>query len=94
MIARLVEIRLLRVEADITLVPADLGLSPTVGPSTRVVARSESTDGTGDLTGAVEDAQLYLQLGWRLANAPEMPRWVPGDEFEAARKRALEAVAR
>jgi Zn-dependent M28 family amino/carboxypeptidase len=38
-----------------------------------------------DLTGAVEDAQLQLVVGLRIANDPELPRWRPGDEFEKAR---------
>jgi hypothetical protein len=41
-----------------------------------------------DLSGAVEDAQLQLVVGLRIANAPELPRWTPGDEFEKARLRA------
>jgi Zn-dependent M28 family amino/carboxypeptidase len=45
-----------------------------------------------DFSGAVEDAQLYFYLGLKVANAAEMPRWNPGDEFEAARKKALAAV--
>jgi hypothetical protein len=51
-LGRLLGIRLLRLEADITLVPADLG-SSTVGPSHRVVTSSATTDGTGGLTDAV-----------------------------------------
>jgi hypothetical protein len=66
-IARLLGIRLLRAEAHITLVPADLGLSPTVGPSTRVVTNSASTDGTGDLTDAVE---LLAQASRTLDETP------------------------
>jgi hypothetical protein len=52
-LGRLLGIRLLRLEADISLVPADLGSSSTVGPSTRVVTSSPTTDGTGGLTDAV-----------------------------------------
>ena len=51
-LGRLLGIRLLRLEADISLVPADLG-SSTVGPSPRVVTSSPTTDGTGALTDAV-----------------------------------------
>ncbi len=47
-----------------------------------------------DLSGAVEDAQLAFYLGCRLANAAEMPRWKPGDEFEPARKKALAEAAK
>ena len=53
MLGRLLGIRLLRLEADISLVPADLGSSSTVGPSPRVVTSSPTTDGTGGLTDAV-----------------------------------------
>lgn len=42
-----------------------------------------------DLSGAVEDAQLMFYLGLKVANAPRLPAWKPGDEFEAARKKAL-----
>ncbi len=42
-----------------------------------------------DFSGAVEDAQLAFYLGCRVANAPGMPEWIRGDEFEAARKKAL-----
>lgn len=45
-----------------------------------------------NLSGAVEDAQLYLYLGLKVANATALPAWKPGDEFEAARKKALEQV--
>src|SRR6185503_9993997 len=44
-----------------------------------------------DFSGAVEDAQLYLYLGLKVANQTALPAWKPGDEFEAARKKALAA---
>ncbi|HYV65706.1 MAG TPA: M28 family peptidase [Myxococcales bacterium] len=44
--------------------------------------------GDWDLSGAVEDAQLDLVVGLRVANSPTMPQWTPGDEFEKARKTA------
>ena len=49
---------------------------------------SDEYHGDWDLSGAVQDAQLQLLVGLRIANAPSMPRWLPGDEFEAARKTA------
>src|ERR1700682_5084011 len=49
---------------------------------------SDEYHGDWDLSGAVQDAQLQLRVGLRIANAPSMPRWLPGDEFEAARKTA------
>ncbi len=42
-----------------------------------------------DLSGAIEDARLLFRVGLRVAESPELPTWNPGDEFEAARKRAL-----
>jgi Zn-dependent M28 family amino/carboxypeptidase len=45
-----------------------------------------------ELSGAVEDAQLMFYLGLKVGNAPQMPSWKPGDEFEAARKKALAEV--
>ena len=40
--------------------------------------------------GMIQDAQFSFWLGLIVANAPEMPRWNPGDEFEAVRKKQLE----
>lgn len=47
-----------------------------------------------DLSGALEDVHLFLSLGAAVANAPTLPAWTKGDEFEAARKRALQAAGR
>jgi len=53
-LGRLLGIRLLRLEAHISLFPADLSSSSsTIGPSHRVVTSSATTDGTGGLTDAV-----------------------------------------
>jgi Zn-dependent M28 family amino/carboxypeptidase len=53
---------------------------------------SDELRDTWDLSGAVEDVKLLFYLGARVANAPAMPVWNAGDEFEAARKKALEAT--
>ena len=45
-----------------------------------------------DFSGAVEDAQLCFYLGAKVANDPKLPAWNPGDEFEAARKKALASL--
>lgn len=45
-----------------------------------------------DLSGAVEDVQLIYQLTVKLADAPSMPTWTRGDEFEVPRQRSLEAL--
>ncbi|HEU4535726.1 MAG TPA: M28 family peptidase, partial [Polyangiaceae bacterium] len=54
---------------------------------------SDSYDGTWDLSGAVQDAELLWAVARRVADAPGLPAWKPGDEFEAARKAALAAAA-
>jgi len=41
--------------------------------------------------GMVEDARLAFWVGFALAESSDMPAWLPGDEFEAVRKRALGA---
>ncbi len=43
-----------------------------------------------DLSGAIEDIRLLFHVGRRVAEQAEMPQWTPGDEFEAARKTAIE----
>ena len=54
---------------------------------------SDRLDGTWNFDGMIEDAQMDLMDGWLIAQADAMPSWNPGDEFEAARKRALSAAA-
>jgi len=39
--------------------------------------------------GMIEDARLGFEAGVDIANDPKLPAWVPGDEFEAARKAAV-----
>jgi hypothetical protein len=46
-----------------------------------------------NLSGAVEDVRLDFWLGVKVANADRMPEWKKGDEFEAARKKALAEAA-
>jgi Zn-dependent M28 family amino/carboxypeptidase len=50
---------------------------------------TDEIDANWNLEGAVDDVRLLTVLGLRVADAPTMPTWKPGDEFEAARKRAL-----
>jgi Zn-dependent M28 family amino/carboxypeptidase len=54
---------------------------------------SDKLDGTWSFEGMIQDAQLDMMSGWLIAQAQAMPTWKPGDEFEAARKRALAALA-
>ncbi len=42
--------------------------------------------------GMIEDAQLDMLSAWVIAQADAMPTWKPGDEFEAARTRAIAAL--
>jgi hypothetical protein len=53
---------------------------------------SDEFDPSWNFDGMIEDARLGYWTGLAIANADELPAWTPGDEFEAARKRALEAV--
>lgn len=46
-----------------------------------------------DLGGAIEDLRFALLLGLKLADADALPAWRQGDEFEAARKQALQEAA-
>jgi Zn-dependent M28 family amino/carboxypeptidase len=42
-----------------------------------------------DLSGAIEDAELLLAVGYRVANAEKMPEWKPGNEFKATRDASM-----
>ena len=53
---------------------------------------SDKLDDTWNFDGMIEDTQLDFLAGWLIAQADTMPSWKPGDEFEAARKRALAAL--
>lgn len=53
---------------------------------------TDEYDDSWNFDGMVEDALLGYWTGLAIANADEMPRWVPGDEFEAARLEALAEV--
>ena len=45
-----------------------------------------------NLDGLTEDARLAFRLAAAIANADVTPSWYPGDEFEAVRRAALDAV--
>ncbi|MFM7518041.1 MAG: M20/M25/M40 family metallo-hydrolase [Pirellula sp.] len=55
--------------------------------------RSDQYDPSWDLSGAIEDIQLLTEVGLSAADAPQMQFWTQGDEFEAARKRAIDQAA-
>jgi len=50
---------------------------------------SDEYEESWNLEGAVEDVQLMFLVGLKVGNAEAMPSWMPGDEFEAARKKAM-----
>ncbi|MDH5620071.1 MAG: M28 family peptidase [Gammaproteobacteria bacterium] len=47
---------------------------------------------TWNFDGMISDALLGYWTGLAIANSDELPTWVPGDEFEAARIEALKAL--
>ena len=68
---------------------------PTLDDWIRAVAETQgrtrptSLTAERDSAGAVEDARLLFHVGAKVANAPAAPAARPGDELEAARKKAL-----
>ena len=52
-------------------------------------APSDQVKPDWDLSGAAEDAQLLLAVGYRVANADRLPEWKPGNEFKAKRDAML-----
>jgi Zn-dependent M28 family amino/carboxypeptidase len=50
---------------------------------------SDEIDDTWVFDGMIEDASIGFYAGWLITQADAMPTWNPGDEFEAARKKAL-----
>ncbi|MDB4905980.1 MAG: peptidase [Gemmatimonadetes bacterium] len=42
-----------------------------------------------DMSGAVQDLQLFLAMGYRIANAAKMPEWRAGNEFRSIREKSL-----
>lgn len=53
---------------------------------------SDEYSDSWNFDGMISDALLGYWTGLAIANADEMPQWYEGDEFEAARLEALEAV--
>ena len=52
-------------------------------------APSDEVKPDWDLSGAMEDAQLFFAVGYRVANADKFPEWKPGNEFKARRDESL-----
>jgi Zn-dependent M28 family amino/carboxypeptidase len=47
---------------------------------------SDKIQSDWDMSGAVQDSQLYFLIGYRVANADQMPEWKSGTEFKAKRE--------
>jgi hypothetical protein len=58
--------------------------------ATRYHQPSDEYSDDWNLSGAVEDVQLLFYVGLRAANDRAMPVWNRGDEFESARRKAIE----
>ena len=56
---------------------------------TRYHQTSDEYDDNWDLRGAVQDIRLLFYTGLTAAQQNSLPTWTPGDEFAAARKKAL-----
>ena len=52
-------------------------------------APSDEVKPDWDLTGAVDDAELLLAVGYRVGNATKLPEWKAGNEFKAKRDESL-----
>ena len=48
---------------------------------------SDEFDPSWDFSGGVNDMRVLAQLGWRIANQAEMPKYNDGDQFAQVRKR-------
>lgn len=46
-----------------------------------------------NLSGMLEDMELYFQIGHELANSDAVPQWSEGSEFRAVRERSLNVAA-
>jgi Zn-dependent M28 family amino/carboxypeptidase len=59
---------------------------------TRYHQPSDEYSDSWDLRGAVADIRLLYYVGLLAAQQPQLPAWTPNDEFEPARKAALDAL--
>ncbi len=57
--------------------------------NTRYHQPSDELEDDWNFEGMIEDARLAFRVGLAAAESDSMPAWRPGDEFEAARRRAL-----
>ncbi|HSA56339.1 MAG TPA: M28 family peptidase [Gemmatimonadaceae bacterium] len=75
--------------------PADYGTTKRNEYTTNDYHKpSDDVKADWDLSGAVEDARLLLEVGYRVAQGGTWPQWKPGTEFKAKRDSALAASQR
>jgi Zn-dependent M28 family amino/carboxypeptidase len=55
---------------------------------------SDKVKADWDLSGAVQDMQLFFLVGYRVANEPNLPQWKPGTEFKSKREAMLRAAGK
>ena len=80
----------LLVELNTVMYTASAGITePHEWESKHYHQPSDQVRDDWELSGAIEDVTLYLDLTLHVANAPTMPTWTKGDEFEAVRKASL-----
>lgn len=66
--------------------PADFGMKTRENYVTNLYHKpQDEISPTWDLSGAVKDLDLYLTIGYRVANASKFPEWRTGNEFKAIR---------
>jgi Zn-dependent M28 family amino/carboxypeptidase len=53
---------------------------------------SDKIQSDWDMSGAIQDAQLYFLVGYRVANSDIMPEWKPGAEFKTKRDATLRSA--
>jgi Zn-dependent M28 family amino/carboxypeptidase len=54
---------------------------------------TDEFDPNWDLSGAIEDLELYFAVAYRLSRARNFPNWYPGNEFRAIRDRSRAELA-
>ena len=70
--------------------PAEFGQQKTEDYVANIYHQpSDEIDPAWDLSGAVQDIQLLLEVGYQVTNGDKWPEWHPGTEFKAKREEML-----
>ena len=70
--------------------PADFGLRKRAEYTKHDYHKVSDEEKPGwDLAGAIEDLRLLTEIGYRVAQGPNYPEWLPGTEFRAKRQAML-----